>query len=271
MTETPPYPPTKRPELHLIHSSARLPAPKEGVQNHCLANSQETLHITWTQQDAHSCLGMAALGQHEVHIAGLGIPLPREMIDRTVMISPWQAQIKAAMRQHQAHISLVYNQGNPNPVEQMLALYNLACAFNNEDLLGIVNANAWTAHPPADFLSAEKLAGYRHEIPFTLWFGYVRFYTDALSYWLVTKGHHIFDVPDLAYQVQPGEDPDAVIRLFINVFHYLYEQDVFVSAGDTLEISGSGQQLRFSEVTELDNVLMGPSGTLVITQDIPQP
>jgi hypothetical protein len=149
----------------------------------------------------------------------------------------------------------------------MAALYSLACACANEDLLGIVNANAWTAHPPADFLNPATIAAFRHEIPFNLWVGYVRFFTDEQAYWLVTKGHHIFDVPDLAYQVQPGEDPEAVINLFINVFHYLFEQDVVVTAGDTLEVSTSGKQLVFSEVTELEDVLMGPSGTLVIRQE----
>lgn len=267
MSESPPYLPTKRPELHLLYASAQLPNPTETAIKDCFTHSQESLHLTWAQQDSRSCLGRAAMGEHELHVAGLSLPLPRELIDRTVMISPWQGQIKAAMRQHQAQISLVYSQGNPDPIEQMLALYRLACAFTNEDLLGIVNANAWTAHPTADFLNPQVISGFRDQIPFSLWFGYVRFFTDADSYWLATKGHHIFDVPDLAYQVHPGEDPEAVIRLFINVFYYLYEQDVFVTAGDTLELSGTGQQLVFSEVTELEDVLMGPAGTLVLTQE----
>jgi hypothetical protein len=41
---------------------------------------------------------------------------------------------------------------------------------------------------------------------------------------------------------------------------------VFVTAGDTLEFQGSGKKLQFSQVTELIDDLMGPSGTLVITQ-----
>lgn len=268
MTTIQTYPPHHRPELHLVYASASLPTLKEDRLKDCTlqvwAKQKEVVELNWVQQDAHQCLGRASFGGHELHVAGLSVPLPREVIDRTVMVSPWQAQIKAAMRHHLAHISLVYDQGSPNPIEQMVALYSLACAFENEDLLGIVNSNAWTAHPVADFLKPEVIHGYRHEIPFNLWFGYVRFFTDAPSYWLVTKGHHIFDVPDLAFRVQPGQDPEEVITLFINVFYYLYEQDVDVTAGDTLEISGSGQQLVFSEVTELAEVLMGPSGTLVL-------
>jgi hypothetical protein len=261
------YPPTKNPELHLIYTFNQLPAPNTEELQHCFDNNTPTqppAHIDWKQKDAHRLIGKAAWAGHEIHIAGLPIPLPREMVDQTVMVSPWQGQIKAAMRQHQAHISLVYLRGSANPIEKMVALYTLACAFANEDLLGIINANAWTAHPPADFLSPHNIANYRHHIPYNLWFGYVRFFTDAPGYWLVTKGHHIFDVPDLAYRVQPDENPDAAIQVFINIFHYLLEQDVFVTAGDTFEISSTGEKFLFTEVTELEDMLMGPSGTLVL-------
>jgi len=256
MTENFSFSTLTQPMLHLIYASRTLPNAK--------VDALQEIKLDWAQQDADSFLGTAAFGEHQLHFAGLGMPLPRDVIDQTVMVSPWPGQIKAAMRQHLAHISLVYKEGSHDPIEQMIALYSLASAFENEDLLGIVNPNAWTAHPAADFLTPERIAQYRQEIPFNLWFGYVRFYTDDESFWLATKGHHIFDIPDLAYYVQPGEDPDAIINLFINIFYYLYEQDVFVTAGDTLEVSGSGQKLIFSEVTELSEVLMGPSGTLVL-------
>ena len=56
----------------------------------------------------------------------------------------------------------------------------------------------------------------------------------------------------------------SIPDLFINIFYYLYEKDVVATAGDTLEISQTGQKLRFSEVPEDADFLMGPSGTLVI-------
>lgn len=262
--------PVYQPALYLIYASASLPTPTEITFSERLTRTaltaDEVTSLAWTRQDPHSCLGGARLGQHNLQISGLAMPLPRDLVDQTVMVSPWRAQTKAAMRQHQAHLSLVYTGDDPDPVAQMVALYRLASVFENEDLLGIINANAWTAHPPAEFLSPHRIKGYQQEIPFNLWVGYVRFYTDDAHYWLVTKGHHIFDVPDLAYCVQPGDDPDAIIPMFINVFYYLYEQDVFVTAGDSFEISSSGQQLLFSEVTELVDVLMGPAGTLVIQQ-----
>ena len=270
MNESQPYLTAYPPTLHLIYAATDLPTPKAArlVERmpYFPTDVQESPTLTWTRQSPHSSLGSAAFGGHQLQMAGLAVPLPPDVVDRTVMVSPWQPQIKAAMRQHRAHIRLVYAGGHADPVEGMLALYALAGAFESEDLLGVVNPNAWSAHPPADFLSPARLDQYRLEIPFNLWIGYVRFYTDDQSFWLVSKGHHIFDVPDLAYFVEPGQEPESIITLFINLFHHLYQQDVFVTAGDTLEIRGSGQQLQFSEVTELIEDLMGPSGTLVITQ-----
>lgn len=271
MSETQPssHPTFNRPALHLVYASADLPMP--GKENLAARiphiDGQDGVSIEWKQQDPQHCLGSARLGEHHLFIVGMAMPLPLETTDQTVMVSPWGAQTKAAMRQHRSQIGLVYLGRHPDPIEQMVALYSLASAFANEDLLGIVNFNAWTAHPPADFLSQDRISRFRQEIPFNLWFGYVRFYTDHQSYWLVTKGHHIFDVPDLAYFVQPGEDEEAVIDLLINVFYYLYEEDVVAAAGDTLELSGTRQKLRFTEVTELTDDLMGPSGTLVIAKD----
>jgi hypothetical protein len=270
MTESQSYPTWTQPIIHLVFTSAELPLLSKAILTARVSSAlnlePEAVSLEWAQQDAQRCLGTARMGPHTLYIVGMAVPLTSDVVDRTVMVSPWGAQIKAAMRQHRAHISLAYARRHHDPVEQMIALYSLAGAFETEDLLGIVNPQAWTAHHTADFLSPTKLAQFRQEIPLNLWVGYVRFYTDDQSFWLVTKGHHIFDIPDLAYFVEPGQDPESIINLFINVFYYLYENDVFVTAGDTLEIHGSGQKLKFSEVVEMIDDLMGPSGTLVITK-----
>lgn len=258
---------TKKPLLHLVYGSTSLPIitqqiPEPSITS-ALGGNQSS--ISWVQQTPSQCLGIVNFNGHRCHVAGLAMPLPHTLIDHTVMVSPWLGQVKAAMRHHRSHLSLAYEEGSHDPVEQMIALYTLAHAFETEDLLGVINPNAWTAHPAADFLSPKKIASYRQNMPFSLWVGYIRFYVDENSFWLVTKGHHIFDVPDLAAFVKPGDDPQAMIDLFINVFHYLYKEDVFVTAGDTLEVGSSGEVLHFAEVTELEEALMGPSGTLVIT------
>ena len=268
MSDLPQTPDSFTPALHLIYATPELPSPDQAKLASRLRQFTELSgsdpSVNWRINTGDKCLGDLHFDQHYVQVAGLANPLPQPVIDRTINISLWQAQIKAGMRRHQAHLSLVYRGKAPDPVERMIALYQVAHSLNNENLLGVVNEPAWTAHPTADFLSIEKIEQYREEIPFILWFGYVRIFVDKQRYWLVTKGHHLFDVPDLAYFVESAVEEETVINHFINLFYYLYDQDVFVTAGDTLEIGESGETMRFSEVTEYAETMLGPAGTLVV-------
>ena len=262
------------PAIHLVYASPQITPPDDLTITEHIAVvedsiSQDEISVNWETRTSEKCIGRVRFHDHDIRVGGLPTPLPKAIIDRTIHVSLWQPQIKATLRQHQSHLSLVYVGQNPDPVEQMVALYETARGFANENLLGIVNEGAWTAHPSADFLSPEKIAGYRDEIPFVLWVGYVKFFVDKQSYWLITKGHHIFDVPDLAYFIQPGDDPDEIIKHFINIFYYIFEEDAEVTAGDTLAISGTHDFMKFSEVREHEEMLMGPSGTLVIEKITP--
>jgi hypothetical protein len=266
---------TFTPAIHLLYASPAPPTPNASILSESMAAFDTTpapsgVQAAWRLQDVGRSLGELSFGEHAIQITGLAAPLPDAVINRTVHVSHWQPQIKAAMRQHRAHLTLVYQGQHPDPVEKMIALYQTAHAFEDENLLGIANQQAWTAHPPADFLSKEKIASYREKFPFMLWVGYVKFYTDKDSYWLVSKGHHIFDVPDLAYFVETEGETPNITDHFANIFYYLYEKDVFVTAGDTLEVGRDGEYFRFAKVPEDSKFLMGPSGTLVIEKINPE-
>ncbi len=256
------------PYIHLLYSTPDLSRLSEKTVfeqiNEVEPVKEDDFSLTWEQQTPHGLLWTIQIENHNIRVAGLDQPLPPNVIHRTIHASQWPPQQKAAMRHHQSHLSLVYTGGDPDPVEKMLALYKVARAFRNENLLGIVNENAWTAHPVADFLTPQKIFSYRRDFPFILWIGYIRLYLDESNFWLITKGQHIFDVPDLASLVQEGEDPEKMIQSFMNIFYYIYEQDSVVTAGDTLSIQGTGETMRFSEVTEYEDFLIGPSGTLVV-------
>ncbi len=266
---------TFTPAIHLLYSSASPPTPDasslaESIAAFTTTAAPSEVQARWQSEDLGRSLGVLRFGQHAVQITGLAAPLPNDVINRTVHVAHWQPQIKAAMRQHRAHLNLVYQGQHPDPVERMIALYQTASAFQTENLLGVANRQAWTAHPPADFLSKEKIASFRQKFPFMLWMGYVKFYTDKDSYWLATKGHHIFDVPDLAYFIESEEDSTGITDTFGNIFYYLYEQDVFVTAGDTLEVGQKGEWFKFAPVPENSEFLMGPSGALVIERIQPE-
>lgn len=257
----------RTPFIHLLFSSRELPnLSDQSIAAHIQSTiaSNLVIEVHWERQETSGFLGKITFGSHQIQVAGLTYPLPYETIQRTIHTARWQPQLKAAMRQHQSHISLVYTGESLDPIEKMIALYTAARGFTHENLLGIANENAWTAHPIADFLSPQSLATYRDQIPFSIWMGYVRIFTDDDAYWLVTKGHHIFDLPDLAYFIQAGEDEEEIIKTFINIFYYMEDPNVFITAGDTLSIQGTGKTMRFGEVPELEDWLMGPSGTLVV-------
>lgn len=258
---------TKAPTIHLIYAVPDLTIPKKNWLTDSILQVKDPqrtgkVTINWQYAEPNRCLGTVQFADHTVHIAGLPNPLPQPIIDRTIMVSRWGAQIKAGMRQHQSHLSLVYAGKNPDPIEKMIALYRIAAGFASENLLGIVNEHAWTAHPPLDFLSPDRVASYRTTLPFNLWVGIVRLFIDKQDFWQVTKGHHIFDVPDLAQFYQDKQPTDSFAQQCINIFYYLYEQDAVIVPGDTLEVSGSGQVLKFFEIPEGLDLLMGPSGTL---------
>lgn len=258
----------RTPFIHLLFSSRDLPVTNDqSIIDRIQATGflkNHQVEVIWLRQETSGFVGNLRFANHQVQISGLAYPLPHATVQRTVNTAHLQPQIKAAMRQHQSHISLVYMGESHNPVEKMIALYTAARAFSHENLLGIANENAWTAHPIADFLSPQSIAGYQEQMPFSLWLGTIRVFIDNQTYWLVTKGHHIFDVPDLAYLVQPGEEEEEIIKSFINIFYYMQDPDVFVTAGDTLTIQNTGENMRFAEVTAFEDILMGPSGTLVV-------
>lgn len=259
------------PYLHLIYTVPELPEFDQALMTKRLqafpdiTQNGEIRVERYGDETSANC-GQISFNDHQIWVSGLPNPLPIEIVDRTVHTSRWQPQVKTAMRQHQSHISLVYTGTHHDPIEKMIALYQTAYALADENLVGILNPEAWVAHPPADFLLPEKINTYRQRFPFGLWIGYIKYYLDKDRFWLVTRGHHVFDVPDLAYFIQPGDSMDTIIRDFSNIFFYIYEEDVFVTAGDSFSIAGTDEKLEFQEIDEEDTFLMGPSGTLVITK-----
>jgi hypothetical protein len=71
-------------------------------------------------------------------------------------------------------------------------------------------------------------------------------------------------VPDLASLVTDAAEEEQTINRFTEIFYYIYENDVAVVAGDTLELASTGEELALKEVIEHPEWLMGPSGTLVV-------
>jgi hypothetical protein len=264
-----------KPEIILLSSHIPFPV----MEDHKLIEgllalddtiTREDIHLSWDEKTPQRHLGNLHFGVHRIKLSTVPAPLPAPLVDRTINVSHWQPDVKAMMRQHRSQMVCAYQGESADPVERMIALYRTAGALHHEGMLAIANESAWTAHPPIDFLTADNILSFRKDLPFILWFGYVKFFVNKHSFWLATKGHHLFDVPDLASLVISEAEFESTMNLFINIFQYLYENDVVVTAGDTMEIQGSQDYLRFSEVDERDQYLMGPAGTLVLERIGPE-
>ena len=189
---------------------------------------------------------------HTIHILGAGMPLPKQFIERLKQTSHWQGRFTDALSAHQAQIVLSYAGDAKDALEKMLALYKTAHALRNEHLLAVVNEPAWTAHPVLDTLDPERIRSYREVLPFILWFGYIKLPLNPEVFFLITKGHNIFRLPELAWLCQPGVNLADVMNHFFNVFYYMQKVSGKVQPGDTLEIVESGTTLRFGELPDLD-------------------
>ena len=144
------------PAIHLIYAPAllELPTDRDLTANLVICEAVEStnqVEVSRSFDSPTQFLGEVSFGLHKIQIAGLSNPLPSEILDRTVNVSPWQPQIRAAMRQHRSHLSLIYAGSHPDPVEKMIALYQVAFALENENLLGIVNEPAWDRASPSRF------------------------------------------------------------------------------------------------------------------------
>ncbi len=210
----------------------------------------ENIQVDISVNQGDKLLAKLRFDDHTVRLIGGSLKIPEEIVQQAIDSTHWTEAVKTTLKRHQSQIVLTYA-GSSNPLEKMIALYKTAHALQNEHLLGIVNEPAWTSHPVKDTLDPQLIRSYRESIPFILWFGYIKIPLDQENFWLMTRGQHVFGLPDLVSLCQPGTNPAEVMNNFFNVFYYLYQSGAQVSLGDTLEIGSGAEPLRFAELPEL--------------------
>lgn len=211
----------------------------------------ENIEVSVQLHEADKLAAELTFLEHRIKILGASMQLPRDVMARCLQASHWQGNFKTMLVKHKSQMVLSYSGPSKTPLEKMMMLYKTAYALRHENLLGVVNENAWTAHPVLDTLEPARIRSYRDSIPFLLWFGYLKIpLTETLS-WLITKGHGVFNMPELAYLLESGEDSSPVLNTFFNVFYHMLGSNGAVKAGDTLEVSGSEENLRFTAMPDL--------------------
>jgi hypothetical protein len=177
-------------------------------------------------------------GAHTIHIGGLPSPLPQKSVERCIVQSAWNPDWKELAQSHLANILLVYDGTHTDPIEQYLALYKVAGLLVTDGLLAVVNEPAWTSHPAAvleQILDARFFPVVRQNPPLVYWTGYIQAILGE-ERWFLTRGNHLFGMPDFAWPVEEFTDPMEVLNRFHEVFYYFYFEQEDLQAGDVLNI-----------------------------------
>jgi hypothetical protein len=202
--------------------------------------------IDWDQKAARDGMplvgGMAQFGSHQVAMLALNAPVMKEVLDRTVGVSPMPEDKRAQLLGHKAAIRLLYLGNAPEPLEQLTALYHVAGALLSEGGLGVLDERAALAQP-AELVESylPQLGGDPPLVP--LWVGVVTFDggDEAVRRYLIrTYGMEQFGLTDLGLYLAGRSGADDAYHLLMNVCLYLVEgqPSLHIEAGHTAEFNG---------------------------------
>lgn len=216
-------------------------------------------------------LGLIEFEDHQLQLFGLDIAVPQTTIEHTIGFSEWRTSDTDPMRQHTAHILCFYEGSNPDPVEQIIALYKVASCFLPLGLLGVLDETAWNCIPSSFFeviFKPGSLDRCREVIPMGIWNNVVKVARPNGGIWICSKGNHRFGVQDFAYLGEMS-DFDSIRDTIASLFYYSVSSGITFTAGETAQI-GDRVALRFSTPIEFQNFFDAPLGTLVIQKiDLP--
>lgn len=191
-----------------------------------------------------------AFGEHEVEVAALPAAMPEHVMERCVWPTPWPGSEKELMAGHRYQVVLYYTGQNADRVEQFLALYKTAKLLGNRPILGVVIEPAWMAHPGAianKLLEGDMLKIVRASPPWLLWTGFhVVDWGEEVYY--VSRGHHLFDLPELAIAAAELPDAQLVQQTFHDLLQYFYYGERTVIPGDVVALDES----RFFELEHFE-------------------
>jgi Domain of unknown function (DUF4261) len=192
-------------------------------------------------------------------------------MQNTIYTSGWSKPQQDLMRSHTVHMLCFYEGHNPDPIEQIIALYKVASCFTDKGLLGVLDETAWNCMPSSlveAMFEPGMVNSCRENIPLEFWTNLVKFSRPNGGVWLCTKGNNRFGVKEFAY-LGTVEEIKETRRLFANMFRYSRESSVTFNAGETAQM-GERMALRFTTPIEFQEYLDSPLGTLVVQKiDLP--
>lgn len=202
---------------------------------------------------------------HAVEIAGLAGALPEAVQQRCIWSGGWRIDLKELMASHRGHIVLRYTGQAGDPIEQYLALYKLASVFPPSGLLGVVLEPAWASHPGElvfNLVEPEMLNVVRDSPPFLYWSGFIALEAESYTF-LVSRGHHLFGLPDFAWVHQEAQDPQEVQHVFHDLLTYFLDQQIAPEAGHVVAVN-EDHAYEFFAVEDSLSILRGAGETLIV-------
>ncbi len=206
--------------------------------------------VEWARTDGSDVPmvgGVARWGDHEIAMVALNAPVREDVLARTIGVSPMPDEQRVRLMSHRAAIRLLYMRGSSKPVEQLMALYQVATALISQGGLGILNERAALAQPTElliEYLPIEP----GETPPIHLWVGVVTLNLAEDEpherYLMRTYGMEQFGLPDLGTYMDDRSTADSVYHMLLNLCLYVVE------GGSAMQI-GPGHRADFNGSTFL--------------------
>lgn len=218
-------------------------------------------------------LATVSFGEHAVDVASVPGPLPPIVLERCLLPSHWDAGFHQQARNMGAHVIFAYSGAAQNPIEQYMALYTVAAQWVPHGAFALFNEPAWTCHPAhysQALIRPEMQTVCRESPPLIFWTGFLKLdASQSLSgdgntaLWFLSRGNHLFGVPDFALQSAYAQDARIAQEVFAEIFQYFYFDNRDIQPGDFLQIDQRGI-FEFMDGEELRELFGGMGKILIV-------
>jgi hypothetical protein len=182
--------------------------------------------------------GMIEFDSHRIRVIGLDAPVPESLLQGTVDVAPLLGDHRESLRNHKAHWILISESGGKNALERCIALLKLASALGGDKLLGVASEEGFTALPGGavhDLMTRKALADIRESLPPVVFTGSFRLRDKDGDDWMVTRGHHLFGIPDFVMRADAMEGR-TIAELFHTILNYAVTSGKELNPGDTMQL-----------------------------------
>ena len=209
--------------------------------------------------------GEVAWGAHRVQVVAMPFPMPTEIVENCVQPASYGQEIKARVREQNAHALLYYKGKSTNMHEQFVAVAVVASALSGADGLAILNEGARTSLPATlltdDSMKPSEL--WRTLPPLYLFAGFVKYEIEGESgVWMRTHGLEKFGLPNLATLTDGHHEGDKIFDIFSDVASYMMEMGPVLAAGHTMQIAET-QHMKLRDLAADEAVLDDGAPVLV--------